>query len=54
MKKLISKEAAVNLIRDGATIGIGGFGAYGAPETLLQALADHYIETKHPEKLTVT
>ena len=54
MEKLISSREAIQLIRDGMTVGVGGFGAYGAPETLLQALADQYEETGHPENLTLT
>lgn len=54
MKKLISSKEAVQLIQDGMTLGVGGFGSYGAPETLLQALADRYEETGQPSNLTVT
>lgn len=54
MKKLISSKMAARLIKDKSTVGIGGFGAYGAPETLLQALADEYEENHHPVGLTVT
>lgn len=54
MKKLISSSEAAQLLRDGMTVGVGGFGAYGAPETLLQAVADRFTESGHPENLTVT
>lgn len=54
MKKLISKEEAVRLIVSGMTVAVGGVGAYGAPETLLQALADRFEEEGLPRDLTVT
>ena len=54
MKKLISKEEAVRLIGSGMTVAVGGVGAYGAPETLLQALADRFEEEGLPRDLTVT
>lgn len=41
------------LIQSGSTLAVGGFGAYGAPETLLQALADRYASSGSPENLTV-
>jgi 3-oxoacid CoA-transferase subunit A len=36
-----SCEAAINDIRDGATIMVGGFGLVGIPENLIIALANH-------------
>lgn len=38
MSKLISLEDAVNLVRDGDTIMVGGFLAVGTPERLIDAL----------------
>ena len=52
--KLISAGEAVGLIQDGMTIGVGGFGAYAAPETILQAMADSFAAHGHPASLTVT
>lgn len=54
MKKLISKEQAAALIHSDSTLAVGGFGAYGAPETLLQALADRFDADRQPANLTVT
>lgn len=52
--KFVSAEDAVLAIRDDMTVGVGGFGAYGAPETLLLALADRYTRKNVPRNLTVT
>ena len=38
MNKLISLEEAVNLVRDGDTLMVGGFLAVGTPERLIDAL----------------
>ena len=38
MSKLISLEEAVNLVRDGDTLMVGGFLAVGTPERLIDAL----------------
>ncbi len=38
MEKIISLEEAVNLVRDGDTIMVGGFLAVGTPEHLIDAL----------------
>lgn len=52
--KIISKEQAVHMIRNGSTVGIGGFGAYGAPESLLAEIRKQFDETGNPQSLTVT
>ena len=38
MNKRISMEEAVNLVKDGDTIMVGGFLAVGTPEALIDAL----------------
>lgn len=53
MAKFISAQQAVSLLPDGAVLGIGGFGAYGPSDELLEALAQRYAETGHPGRLTV-
>ncbi len=54
MKKLITKEQAAALITSDSTLAVGGFGAYGAPETLLDALAAQFDAEQTPCNLTVT
>lgn len=51
MKQITAAEAA-RLIEDGMTLGVGGFGAYAAPDELLAALASRYEEEGHPKTLT--
>ncbi len=51
MKKLITAKEAAGIITDGSTVAIGGFGAYCAPDCLLQAIADEYRDTGHPANL---
>lgn len=53
MAKIVSAQEAVSVLKDGMTLGIGGFGAYGASDELLEALAGRYMETGHPAGLTV-
>lgn len=43
MTKLISAQAAVNLIPDGATLAVGGFGVCGIPQVLLAELAQRSV-----------
>ena len=38
MSKLISLDDAVNLVRDGDTVMVGGFLGVGTPERLIDAL----------------
>lgn len=52
MNKIITREQAAEMVKDGMTIGIGGFVGFGLPEDLLIALQNRYIETKSPKGLT--
>ena len=52
MSKIITAKEAAALIRDGMTLGVGGFGAYAAPDELLAALAARYEEEGAPGGLT--
>lgn len=53
MAKIISAQAAAALIPDRAAVALGGFGAYGGPDALLEALGRRYKETSHPSNLTI-
>lgn len=51
--KRITKEEAARLIDSGMTVAFGGIGSYGAPETMLQAIADRYDAEQMPKDLTI-
>lgn len=53
MSKVITREEAALLVKDGMTIAIGGFVGFGLPEDLLVALQKRYVETQSPKNLTV-
>jgi propionate CoA-transferase len=51
--KIVSAADAVALIRDGDTLANTGFVGTGAPEELLAALEQRFVETRHPRDLTI-
>lgn len=51
--KVISKEEAVKLVKDGAALGVAGFVGNDHAETLSSALEESFITTGHPADLTV-
>jgi len=51
--KLVSADAAVALIRDGDTLANTGFIGSGAPEGLLIALQNRFLDTGTPRNLTL-
>ncbi|MBP1736345.1 MAG: 3-oxoacid CoA-transferase [Oscillospiraceae bacterium] len=53
MVKFIPAQEAVGLIRDNATVGVGGFGAYCGADELFVALAERFKETRHPANITI-
>lgn len=53
MVRMITAKEAVEMIPDGATVALGGFGAYCGPDALLDALAKRYDSTRHPANLTI-
>lgn len=53
MSKLVSADFAASLLKDGMTIGMGGFVGFGTPEELLIAIEKRYTETQEPKDLTV-
>lgn len=51
-KKIITASQAAELVKDGDTIAMNGFGfGFGFPESLAKALGNRYSETKHPNNL---
>ena len=53
MTQFISIEEAVSKIPDGATVGVGGFCGFGAPDSLLKGIEKRYSESQHPAGLTI-
>ncbi|MCP1714027.1 propionate CoA-transferase [Kerstersia gyiorum] len=50
--KLITATQAGALIRDDATLFLGGLAMSSLPEEILQGIEQHYLETGHPRQLT--
>ena len=53
MTKFITVEEAVRLIPDGATVGVGGFCGFGAPDSLLIEMGKQFSETGSPRDLSI-
>lgn len=53
MTKVISAEKAATLIKDGATLAASGFGLSCWAEELGISIEDRFIQTGHPQNLTV-
>lgn len=53
MSKVVTPEFAASLLKDGMSLGMGGFVGFGTPEELLIALEKRYTETGEPKNLTV-
>lgn len=53
MAKIITPQQAADMVADHATVGLGGFGAYCAPDALLDALAQRFTQTGRPAGLTI-
>lgn len=52
-KKVCSVEEAIQLIKDGSTLGITGFVGFAHPEEISVALEKKFLETGHPRDLTL-
>lgn len=53
MAKFISIEEAIKLIPNGATVGVGGFCGFGAPDSLLIEMGKQFEQTGAPRDLSV-
>ena len=53
LNSIITAEKAVDLIRDGDTIIIGGSAGMGVADTVLVALEKRFLENKTPNTLTI-
>ncbi|MCL2391790.1 MAG: hypothetical protein FWC66_04160 [Oscillospiraceae bacterium] len=53
INKIMSIEAALDLIKDGDTVAISSASMVGYPDYIVKCLEDRYIETKHPAALTL-
>ena len=51
--RVITKEEVAHLIKDGAVVGIGGFGGSCAPDELLEGIEQSYATEQHPKDITV-
>ena len=52
-KLLSSADEAAELIRDGMTVGVSGFGAFASPDCILDAIKDRYRRTGSPKGLAI-
>lgn len=52
MSKIVSMDAALDLIQDNAVIGSSGFVMAGTAESVFKALGERYARTGHPKNLT--
>ncbi len=51
--KVISKEQSIDLIKDGATVAVGGFIGCGHPEEITLEIEKRYLEKQSPKNLTL-
>lgn len=52
MAKFVTAAEAAQLVKDGDTLVVAGFGSYASPEELMQALAKRYEAEAHPQNIT--
>ena len=53
MANIISVREAADLIHDGMTVGISGFGAFASPDSILEAIGDKFRRENTPRDLTI-
>ncbi len=53
MKKIMSSDEAISLIKNGDTVAIGGFIGCGHPEELTIKISESFLEKGTPNNLTL-
>ena len=53
MARIISAAEAVELMHDGMTLGVSGFGAFASPDTILDAMGESFRAKGTPRALTI-
>lgn len=53
MAKIISISQAVDLVKDGMTVGISGFGAFASPDSILEQMGEKFRRENSPRDLTI-
>ena len=53
MAKIITAAEAADLIRDGMTLGVSGFGAFASPDYVMAAMSRKFKEQNTPRDLTI-
>ena len=53
MAKIITAAEAADLIRDGMTLGVSGFGAFASPDCVMEAMSRKFKEQNTPRDLTI-
>ena len=53
MAKIITAAEAADLIRDGMTLGVSGFGAFASPDYVMEAMSRKFKEQNTPRDLTI-
>lgn len=53
MAKIITAAEAADLIKDGMTLGVSGFGAFASPDCIMEAMSRKFREQNTPRDLTI-
>ena len=53
MAKIITAAEAADLIQDGMTLGVSGFGAFASPDYVMEAMSRKFKEQNTPRDLTI-
>lgn len=53
MAKIVTASEAIQNIKDGASVGVGGFATFGGPDALLREIRRSYDATRSPRSLHI-